>query len=131
MNKTPLSWIEIESLIDGYKRNLELMNTTQQIAVEATKSMIQLQTQYMKQAFDQLSAQARTNCDVTAHEKKATPSQMGITGVDQVVEQATKINTLLSKSNEKIISNIQKSFKEGFQKAEVAQKATKKTARKR
>jgi len=54
-NKKKQALLQIETLIEEYKSNVELMNMTQQIAIEATNSVIQLQTQYMKQVYDQLS----------------------------------------------------------------------------
>lgn len=128
-NKLP--WPEIESLVDGYKRNIELMNVTQQIAIEATKSVIQLQMHYMKHIFDQLSEQAKYDRSPSATEERiANQSDIGKATVDKAIEHATKINSILSKSNEKIIENIQKHFKEGFDETVVAAKKTKAENRK-
>ncbi len=122
-----MSWGEIENIIEGYKRNVELMAVTQQIAIETTKSVIQLQTQYMKHAFDQLSSQAKHGLSPNVNDDQ---SEFGKATVDSAVQHATKINTILTKSNEKIIENVQKRFKEGLEESAATVKKAKSSTKK-
>jgi phasin family protein len=70
----------------------------------------------MKDVFEQLSEQTKDNMapfspeERVAHQSKATKATL-----DQAIEHARDVNTLISQSNEKIIENVQKRFKEGVE----------------
>lgn len=120
-------WIDNELFLSSYRKNMELINATHQIVAETTKSLMELQTQYMKNAFEQLSEQSKQCLSMGSPEDKAHKhSEMAKETLDQAVEHAREINTILTKSNEKIIEGIKKSAKEGLEEAvSMAKKATK------
>ena len=120
-----LPWLDTELMLSSYRRNMDLINTTQQIAAETTKAVVQLQAQYMKDVFEQLSEQTKHNISTfspeerVAHQSEATKATL-----DQAIEHARNVNTLISQSNEKIIETVQKRLKEGVdESASLAKKA--------
>ena len=135
LDKDNLPWGDINTFIDGYKRNVELISVTQQIALEAAKSVMQLQTQYLKGAFDQVTEQTQKGFTSNINEDSfANQSDLGKATVDKAVQHASKINAVITQSNEKIYENIQKRFNEGVKESASAvkksTKAAKKTAKK-
>lgn len=107
--------VDMETLMATYQRNMELMNSTQQIAMEATQSVMELQREYIKKAFDQWNEQIKYTCskaplgEKTAHHVDTTK-----TAVDQTIEHVRDVNSIIAKSNEKIINSVQKRFKESL-----------------
>jgi phasin family protein len=119
-------WFDSELMLSNYRRNMNLINTTQQIAAETTKAVIQLQAQYMKDVFEQLSEQTKQNISTFSPEERvAYQSEKTKAAVDQAVDHARNVNTLISKSNEKIIENVQKRFNEGVDESASLAKKTK------
>lgn len=106
---------DMENLMFIYQKNIELMNATQQIAVETTQSVLELQRQYMKTAFDQWNDQIKYCCskaplgEKTAHHAETTKA-----AVNQIIEHTRELNSIITKSNEKMNESVQKHFKEGL-----------------
>lgn len=110
---TKLPWLDMELMLSSYRRNMDLINTTQQIVAETTKAVAQLQTQYMKDIFEKMNEQTKQNISMTSPEEKvARQSDATKKNLDQAVEHARNLNEIISKSNEQIIENVQKRFKE-------------------
>jgi phasin family protein len=124
-NEAKLPWLDAEVLLSNYHRNMDLINSTQQIVAETTKAVIQLQAQYMKDIFEQVNAQTKQNMTACSPEEKVSrQSDATKKNLDQAVEHGRNLNELLSKSNEKIIENVQKRFKETLDEtASLAKKA--------
>lgn len=121
-----LPWLDTELMLASYRRNMNLINTTQQIAVETTKAVMQIQAQYMKDVFEQISEQTKQNVSTISPEDRAfKQSESTKAVVDQAIEHARNVNTLIAKSNEKIIENVQKRFKEGVDESTALAKKTK------
>lgn len=120
-----LPWLDMELMLSNYRRNMDLINTTQQIVTETTKAVVQLQTQYMKEIFEQMNEQTKQNISTASPEEKvAHQSDAAKKNLDQAVEHARNVNEIISKSNEKIIENVQKRFKESVDEtASMAKKA--------
>ena len=123
-NKLP--WFDTELMLSSYRRNMNLITTTQQIAAETTKAVIQLQAQYMKDVFEQLSDQSKQNITTFSPEEKVVQqSEKTKTAFDQAIEHAKNVNSIIATSNEKIIENVQQRFKEGVDEStSLAKKAT-------
>lgn len=125
-NKLP--WVDTELMLSSYRRNMNLINTTQKIVAETTKAVLQLQAQYMKDVFEQMSEQTKQNISTASPEESVTrQSETTKATLDQAIEHARNVNTLISKSNEKIIENVQKRFKEGVDESTSLAKKTTKT----
>ncbi len=123
---TKSPWLDMETFMSNYHRNMELLNSTQQIIGESTKSVMQLQTQYMKNVFDQMSEQTKHCLATEALETKTEhPTERAKATVDQAIAHARDLNTVITKSNEKIIENFQNRFKEGVEESANLSKKTK------
>lgn len=121
-----LPWFDTELMLSSYRRNMNLINTTQQIAAETTKAVMQLQAQYMKDIFEQMSEQTKQTVSNSSPEDRVIKqSESTKATIDQAIEHARNVNTLISKSNEKIIENVQKRFKEGVDESTALAKKTK------
>jgi len=119
-----LPWLDTELFLSSYRRNMNLLNTTQQIAAETTKAVLQLQAEYVKDVFEQMSEQAKKNITTFSPEERIShQSQTTKQTFDQALEHARHVNELISKSNEKIMENVQKRFKEGLDESATFTKA--------
>ncbi len=107
--------MDVESLMKMYQKNVELMNSTQEIASETTRSLMELQQRYIQKALDQWNDHMKVCtskaplAEKTSHHTEATKNV-----VDQTLEHIQKMNAIITKSNEKLNESFQKSFKEGF-----------------
>ena len=125
-NEAKLPWLDSDLLLSNYRRNAELINTTQQIVAETTKAVIQLQAQYMKEVFEQANTQTKQNMTMGSPEEKVSrQSDATKRNLDQAVEHTRNLNDILSQSNEKIIENVQKRFKETIDETASMAKKTK------
>ena len=69
--------MDMKSLMSNYQRNIELINATQQVVAEATKSVMELQSEYMKKVFDQWNAQIKYCCSKAPLEEKMAQEAEG------------------------------------------------------
>lgn len=107
--------INIEDLVASHQKNMELLTSTQKKAVESTNSIVELQNKYLKRAFDQWNEQLKHNCTKPSFEEKAAcHAQAAKEMSDRALEHMNDINTIIVKSNEKIIDSIQKHFQESL-----------------
>ncbi|EKE09306.1 MAG: phasin [uncultured bacterium] len=106
---------DMKTLTANYQQNIELMNSTQKIAVEATQSIMALQNQYLKNIFEQWN-KGMKNClsQIPLEEKMTCQSESTKVMVDKTVEHARDINAIIEKSNEKVVESLQKHFKKGL-----------------
>lgn len=123
---TKLPWLDPEVIMANYRRNVDLMNTTQQIAAETTKAVMQLQAQYIKDVFEQFSEQTKRNMSASSPEEKATrQTETTKETFDQTIDHARTLNAIIAKSGEKIMENVQKHLKESLDDSAAAVKKTK------
>lgn len=121
--------IDMEKLLSSYRKNLELMSKNQQIVTETTQSLMELQTQYIKNAFDVWSEQVKNCCSKSPLEDKpAQHSEAAKATFDKTIEHLQNVHSVVAKSNEKMNESIQKRLKEGL---EESLNMTKKTGEKR
>jgi phasin family protein len=107
--------LDLETLLSNYQRNMELMNSTQQVVVDATKSIMELQNEYIKKVFDQWNEQLKYCCSKAPLEEKTTrQAETTKAALDQAVEHTQGLTSIVAKSNEKIIDSVQKRIKEGL-----------------
>ncbi len=107
--------IDMEALVASHQKNMDLLTSTQKKAVESTNSIIELQNNYLKKAFDQWNEQLTHNCTKTSFEEKATCHAQATKEMsERALEHMKEINTIIVKSNEKVIDSIQKHFQESF-----------------
>ena len=107
--------VDMEALVANHKKNMELLTSTQQKAVESTNSIIELQNNYLKNAFDQWNEQLKHNCTQTSFEEKAAYHAQATKEMsEKALAHLQEINTIIVQSNKKIMDSIQKHFQESF-----------------
>jgi len=108
--------VDMEALMESYRKNLELLSKNQQIAIETTESLMELQNQYIKNAFEKWNENVKQCCSKTPLEEKNTQhSKAAEETVDKTMEHLRDINAVIAKSTAKINESIQKRFKEGLE----------------
>lgn len=106
---------DLETLLANYQRNVELMNSTQKIVVEATKSIMELQNDYMKTVFDQWNDQVKSCCSQSPFEEKtAHQTEAAKEALNRTIEHIQGVDSIIAKSNERIMDSVQKRVKEGL-----------------
>jgi len=125
-SKARFPWFNNERFMENYRRQTEIMNTTQQIIIESSKSILQLQMQFMKQLFDQLGEQTKHNLSSTSGEEKVAQNvQHTRANFDKAIENAHEINATIAKSNDKIIDTLHRHINESLEESIAAAKKTK------
>ncbi len=102
----------VEAILEIYKKNIELMNTTQQIAIEATNTILELQQKHIQRAIeqwnDQVKSANRDPADIKIEDTaKATKDKL-----NETLEHINEVNAVVEKSNKKIKDSFQKRLKE-------------------
>jgi phasin family protein len=107
-----LPWGDNEFFMATYRRNMEFMNATQKITAETIKAVTELQTEYMKSVFNQVSEQTKQSFTATSPEEKVVrQTKVAKDSIDQAIEHAREINSIIAKSNDKMIESIQQTAK--------------------
>ena len=102
-------------LMSNYQRNMELMTAAQQIASESTKTIIELQNQYVKAFFGQWNEQVKCCCSKAPPEEKiARQSEACKETLDKTIEHLRDVNAEVVKANERIIESVQRHFQESL-----------------
>ncbi len=105
--------VDMETLLSCYKKNMELMNTTQKIATEATQSVMELQKKYFKSVFDQMNEEVKSNFSKASFaEKAAHQANTAKITADETMKHVRDVSSIIAKSNEQVVESIQKRFKE-------------------
>ncbi len=108
--------IDMEALMESHRKNLELMNKNQQIVIETTQSLMELQNQYIKNAFEMWNENIKQCCSKSPlEEKTAQQSEAAQETTDKAIEHLRNINSVIAKSTEKMNESLQKRFKEGLE----------------
>jgi len=108
--KFPSSYLE--TLMSMYKVNNELTNSTQQIAMETTKEVMELQQKFLKKAFDQWNEQLKQNISKEPFKAESiNPTEFAKEAFNQISEHAVEMSSVLSKSNEKLSASLKKHSK--------------------
>ncbi|MBY0293441.1 MAG: phasin family protein [Alphaproteobacteria bacterium] len=117
----------MEMLMTNTQKNIELMTETQQIFAESLKSIMELQNEYFKKVMDQWNEQVKCCCSkAPLEEKTAHQAEAKKTAINQAVEHARELSSIISKSSEKIIGSVQKRIKEGLDESLNLEKKSKK-----
>lgn len=105
---------DMESLMTSYRKNMEIVNSTQQVMAEATRNLVQLQTQYMKQLFEDMSQQTKeTLTSSESMEEKSTGHAKSVKEtIDHAISHSKEINHVVSQASNKVMETVQKRMKE-------------------
>jgi hypothetical protein len=114
-----------DSLMSMYRLNVELITTSQKIAMETAQTLMALNQQYQKRVYDQMNELIKSNISKGPFEEKTT-SQANVAknAVEMMSEHAHEISSLLVDSNKKLSENLHKSLKEGLEESKNAARKT-------
>ncbi|MEB3701670.1 Phasin family protein [Candidatus Bealeia paramacronuclearis] len=105
---------DMESVMTTYRKNLDILNSTQQVIADATRNLVQIQTQYMKQLFEDLSQQTKENLtsSQSMEDKTASHTRSVKDTIDHAISHTKEVNHLLTQTNTKVMDTVQKCLKE-------------------
>lgn len=114
--KTPK--VDREAMIENHRKNLEVMNDASKMAMEVLKSIAQLQSQYVKQTFEEMNSALR---EMMAAKKPETENQWE-SHASKIKEAMTKafdhsasIANVVVKSHRDIHGKLHDRFSEGME----------------
>lgn len=111
--------INKEALMASHKKNLEALTEANKTAVEVMKSISQLQTQYLKQAFEDMTAMFRETATSKADPKASweSHSEKMKHHISSAVEHGSAIASELLNSQKKMQEIFHKRMSEGLNEA--------------
>ena len=105
--------INLETLLTSYQKNMEMMNETQKIAKETAQSLMEIQKEYVQKLMAQATKKTKKMAEKAPLEaKNVFEAETTKATVNEIVEHLRSTNSIITKSNEKIIESIQRRFKE-------------------
>ena len=106
--------IDREKLIDHHKKNLDALSDAQKMAVEVIKNIAQLQTQFVRQTFEEMHASMR---EVMQHPRSKEKLTAHADNVKQTlfkaVDHHASISDIVLKSHKDVYNLVQDRFKDG------------------
>lgn len=108
--------IDKESMMMSHRKNMEALTEANRMAVEVMKSIAQLQSQYVKQTFEDMTSIMK---DAMAHPPASKEAVAKHTGhvkshVEKAVEHGSNIASTLAKSQKEIFDLMHKRYSEGM-----------------
>lgn len=109
--------IDREAMMENHRKNLEAMNDANKMAMEVVKTIAQLQSQYVKQTFEEMNAALR---EMAAAKKPENESPWEAhaskikNAMTKAIDHTTSIANVVVKSHRDIHGKIQDRFVEGM-----------------
>ena len=112
----------LEKLMTNYRKNVDTIRQAQQTATDLIRDLVQLNNQYMRQSFEDVSHYGRN-----AFPKAGSGSASASSGqwmetmqvaFDRSMAHAKQINDLFSQGASKVFNNYRQRFEEGVKEAE-------------
>jgi phasin family protein len=107
--------IDHDVLMQQHRKNIEALSAANTMAAEVMKSISQLQTKFIKQAFDDMASYMRActqNLKPTDLSQKAEPLRKQ---VDRMTDHGKNVANLLAQSNRQIYNVFHSRFQEGVE----------------
>lgn len=107
--------LDKEAMMHSHKKNMEALTEANKMAIEVMKSIAQLQTQYVKQTFEDISSIMRETISNAPASKEMLDkqSQHTKTQVDKAFEHSSNISAKLAKSQKEIFDLMHSRYHEG------------------
>ena len=118
--------INFDAMMATHRKNVEALNTAQQASAEMMRNMLQLNSQYMKQLFEEINAQARSsmaNGGGNAHEKVSSQTEAVKNHVDKALRHTREVTEMLNQSSARVLDIYAKRFREYLDEAKEGMKA--------
>ena len=118
----------METFLSNYQKNMELVTSAQQLAADSTKSILDRQNEYCKNAFDQWNEHIKFCCSkAPLEEKTAHHAEVSKEALDKTGKHLRDVNSIIVKAHEKIAESVQKRLKESLDESlNVAKKSAEK-----
>ncbi len=109
--------IDREAMMENHRKNLEAMNDANKMAIEVVKTIAQLQSQYVKQTFEEMNTALREMATAkkpeTENPWEAHASKIK-NAMTRAIDHTTSIANVVVKSHRDIHGKIQDRFVEGM-----------------
>ena len=107
--------VDAGTLLSSAQKNMELIAKAQQLAADSTKSIIDRQNEYCKDAFDQWNEHLKFCCSkAPLEEKTAHHADISKKAIDKTVTHLRDVNSIIAKTHEKIVESVQNRLKESI-----------------
>jgi phasin family protein len=119
--------IDKEAMMNSHRKNLDALSEANKRAMDVIKSISQLQSQYMKQAFDDFSSAMQDMMKIKGTNEAIEKHSSHVKNhVSKAVEHGKNITTTLAKTQKEIFDIMRNRYKEGMDEfQEMHSKATK------
>ncbi|AIK96021.1 phasin family protein [Candidatus Odyssella acanthamoebae] len=116
MSSKVMGNMDKESMMMSHRKNMEALTEANRMAVEVMKSIAQLQSQYVKQTFDDMASIMK---DAMAHppvskEAVAKHTDHVKSHVEKVVGHSSNVAGAIAKSQKEIFDLMHKRYSEGM-----------------
>lgn len=102
-----------DSLLSSYRKNMEALTETNKMVMETMRSATQLQQQYIKQAFSDLSSMMKEAMTAgNQHELWQKNSQHMKHQIDHTLDHGVQVANLLSQSHKEMCQAMKSHFEE-------------------
>lgn len=118
-NMPKMPQIDKETMMKSHKKNLDALNEANKMAVEVMKSITQLQSQYMKQAFEDFATMmkdfmGKANAKDAMKESVEKHSHHVKNHVTRAMEHGANITNTLAKTQKEIFEIMHNRYNEGI-----------------
>ncbi|MBW8308936.1 MAG: phasin family protein [Candidatus Paracaedibacteraceae bacterium] len=117
MSSKVMGNMDKESMMMSHRKNMEALTEANRMAVEVMKSIAQLQSQYVKQTFDDMASVMK---DAMAHppvskEAMTKHSDHVKSHVEKAVGHSSNVASTLAKSQKEIFDLMHKRYNDGLE----------------
>lgn len=119
IQKNAMGSMNSEALMKSHRRNLEALTEANHMAVEVMKSIAKMQSQYIKQSFEDMSSIMK---GVVAQPKGEKPAMKDVLNrnadivkdqVHRAFEHSSNVTDLISRSQREMFDRMQERYQEG------------------
>lgn len=116
--------INFDAMMATHRKNVEALNTAQQASAEMMRNLMQVNSQYMKQLFEEMNSQARSAMNGSSgHEKLNTQTEAVKGHVDKALRHTREVTEMLNQSTARVLDIYAKRFREYLDEAKDNMKA--------
>lgn len=118
MGEKSMQSFDKESLMKSHQRNIEALTEANRMAIDVMKSIATLQSQYIKQSFEDMTKIMRDMMgqpfDKNMDPKEVLTKQSNVMGdqVSRAFEHTSNVTSMLARSQKDIFDNMQKHYYE-------------------
>ncbi|RZI45405.1 phasin family protein [Candidatus Finniella inopinata] len=108
--------IDHEAILSHHKKNLDALSDAQKMAVDVIKNIAQLQTQFMRQTFEEMQSSFKEVMQSPASKEKLKAHADNVKqSLFKAVDHHSNISDIVLKSHKDVYSLVQDRFKDGAQ----------------